>query len=110
MTDALFRSLIIAVAIIFTVFFCITIIPPLIENPDVVGAFMAGFVNPFAAGYSTDVILCWVLLAIWVAFERSNHSVKHGWLCLVLGVVPGVAVGFALYLLLRQRQLKTSSH
>lgn len=108
MTDALFRSLIIAVAIIFTVFFCVTVIPPLLENPDVVGAFMAGFVNPFAAGYSTDVILCWVLLAIWVVFERSNHSIKHGWGCLVLGIVPGVAVGFALYLLLRHRQFKTS--
>ena len=66
MTEAIFRSLIIAVAIIFTVFFCITIIPPLVENPDVVGAFMAGFGNPFTAGYATGVILCWVLLAIWV--------------------------------------------
>jgi hypothetical protein len=27
---------------------------------------------------------------------------------LLLGVVPGVAVGFALYLLMRQRQLKGS--
>jgi uncharacterized membrane protein len=108
MTEALFRSLIIAVAIIFTVFFCITIIPPLVVNPNIVGAFMAGFVNPFAAGYATDVILCWVLVAIWVIFERSNHLIKHGRSSLVLGIVPGVAVGLGLYLWLRHRQLKNS--
>ena len=35
-------------------------------------------------------------------------TLRGGWLALLLGIVPGVAVGFALYLLMRQRQLKGS--
>ena len=54
------------------------------------------------------LLLCWVILAIWVLFERQRYQVRGGWLALLLGVVPGVAVGFALYLLMRQRQLKGS--
>lgn len=103
MSEMLFRMLVIAVAAIFTVFFCVTVVPPLFENPDIVGAVSAGFVNPYSSGYATDVILCWILLAVWVAYEKHKHSVKSGWFCLLLGVVPGVVVGFAAYLLVRQR-------
>ncbi len=105
MSERQFRMAIGAVALAFTALFCVVVIPPLIENPDVLGAFGAGFVNPYASGYSADVIACWLILAIWVVFEARSRSVKHGWLCLVLGVVPGVAVGFAAYLLVRSNQL-----
>jgi len=81
------------------------VVPSLVANLDVVGAFAAGFVNPYASGYSTDVIVCWGILAAWVAYEARAYSVKHGWICLVLGVVPGVAVGLALYLLVRSKQV-----
>ena len=60
--------------------------PPLIAEPDVVGAFAANFVNPYAAGYSTDVLLCWVALAVWVVHEASAYGVRHGWVCLLVGV------------------------
>lgn len=106
MSDTVFKACLYVAALLFTVIFCILVIPPLLENPDVIGAFAAGFVNPFAAGYSTDVFFCWFVLAVWVVFEASRLDIKHGWLCLALGVVPGVAVGFALYLLLRHSQLK----
>ena len=108
MSDAVFRLLTMTIAIIFVAFFCITIVPPLLDNPDLMGALGAGFVNPYASGYSTDVILCWVLLVVWVLFERKNHSVKHGWICLIVGVVPGVVVGLASYLLLRHRHFHES--
>ena len=91
-------------AIIFVVIFCAVVVPPLIENPDIVGAFSAGFVNPYASGYSTDVICCWIILLLWIIYEYPK--VKYGWVCLLLGLVPGVAVGFALYLVLRLHQLK----
>ncbi len=106
MTEKQFRVSILAVALAFTALFCVVVVPPLIDNPDVLGAFGAGFVNPYASGYSADVIACWLILAIWVAFEAKSRSVKHGWLCLVLGIVPGVAVGLAAYLLLRSNQLR----
>ena len=92
------------VAIFFALFFCWVVIPPLIENPDITGALLDGFVNPYASGYSTDVICCWMILLIWVIYE--SPQVRYGWVCLLLGCVPGVAVGFAAYLLLRSRQLQ----
>jgi hypothetical protein len=109
MNEKVFRVCLIFAAIFFTVAFCFLVIPPLIDSRDVIGAFAAGFVNPFAAGYSTDVFVCWFVLAVWVWFEASTQSIKHGWVCLLLGIVPGVAVGFALYLLIRHSQLKARS-
>lgn len=102
---SLFEALCALVGIGFAAFFFIKVLPPVLATGDVVGAFAAGFVNPFAAGYSTDVILCAVLLAIWIFYERQAHGVKYGWIAIVLSVVPGVATGFALYLILRSRQL-----
>lgn len=104
MNKLVFKVLLVAVAILFTLIFGVLIIPPLIENPDIIGAFAAGFVNPYSSGYSADVFCCWTILLFWVIYEYPQ--VKYGWICLLLGVVPGVAVGFALYLLLRVHQLK----
>jgi hypothetical protein len=109
MNEKKFRIIIITIAVVFTVLFCAVVVPPLIDNPDIIGAFGAGFVNPYASGYSADVIACWMILAVWVRFEASTLSIKHGWACLLLGVVPGVAVGFAVYLLIRQNQLNNWS-
>lgn len=109
MNENVFRVCPYLAAFLFTVIFCFLVIPPLIESRDVVGAFAAGFVNPFAAGYSKDVFFCWFVLSVWVWFEASTQSIKHGWVCLLIGVVPGVAVGFALYLLIRHSQLKARS-
>ena len=96
-----FKFSVLATAVAFTLIFCFLVIPPLMATPNILGAFAAGFVNPFAAGYSTDVICCWVILALWVVFEAKTKSIKKGWLCLLIGIIPGVAVGFAAYLLLR---------
>jgi hypothetical protein len=38
-------------------------VPALLTNPDLFGAFAAGFVNPYASGYTADVFFCWVALA-----------------------------------------------
>ena len=105
MSESVFKACLLLLALLFTVIFCAVVVPPLLENPDVLGAFAAGFVNPFSSGYSSDVIVCWCVLALWVAFEASSLKIRHGWVCVLLGIVPGVAVGFALYLLLRLRQL-----
>ena len=108
MNETKFKLSLSAVGIGFALFFFASVIPPLLENPDLIGAITAGFVNPYAAGYATDAIACWFVLAIWVIYDASNHGVKHGWLCLLLGVVPGVAAGFALYLIVRDKQLRES--
>ncbi len=105
MSQTLFKAVIIAAAAAFLTLFCAVVIPPLVANPDVAGAFAAGFVNPYASGYSADTLACWVILAAWVAYEARALGIRHGWIAVVLGMVPGVAVGLALYLLLRMKQL-----
>jgi hypothetical protein len=44
------------------------------------------------------------VLAIWVLYEARMKGIRHGWIALALGVVPGVATGFGVYLLLRLNQ------
>jgi uncharacterized membrane protein YfcA len=105
MTEPLFKAIIIAAAAVFTALFAYWCIPPQIANPDLIGAFAAGFVNPYASGYSADTIACWAILSAWILYERRVHSIRHGLWFIALGVVPGVAVGFAGYLLLRARKL-----
>lgn len=107
MSESLFKTICLLLAVGFTTVFVIVVVPPLMANFDVFGAFAAGFVNPYASGYSTDVFFCWAILAVWVVYEAKSVGVRHGWWCLLLGVVPGVAVGFALYLVVRLRQVET---
>ncbi|MEO9469707.1 DUF2834 domain-containing protein [Parasphingorhabdus sp.] len=105
MSSTLFKVTIIAAAAIFLAIFLFIVAPPVFASGDLVGAFAAGFVNPYASGYSSDVLACWVILAAWIAYEAKTLDIRHGWLCALLGIIPGVAVGFALYLLIRMRQL-----
>lgn len=105
MTRSVFVALLILLGGGFALGFCLIVMPPLLADPDIVGAFAAGFVNPYASGYALDAILCWCVLAVWVIYEARNDGIRHGWVALLLGVAPGVATGFAVYLLLRLRQL-----
>lgn len=105
MSDKTFYYALYLVAALFTIAFLVLVIPPLLADKNVMGAFAAGFVNPYAAGYATDVIMCWLALAVLVAHDRYNHGIKNGGWYLLLGIVPGVAVGLALYLASRHKQL-----
>lgn len=102
--DRLFRAVLILLGGGFALFFVLYVAPPLFPDLDIAGALAAGFVNPFAAGYSTDTIMCWFVLATWVVYERVMLGTRHGWIALLVGLVPGVATGFALYLLIRMKQ------
>ncbi|MBK7685675.1 MAG: DUF2834 domain-containing protein [Rhodocyclaceae bacterium] len=99
-----FRALLVGFGATFAVAFTVICVPPFLRNPDIIGAFAGGFVNPFATGYALDAIFCWLVLACWVTYEAKLDGIKHGWVALILGVVPGVATGFAVYLLLRLGQ------
>lgn len=94
------------VGIGFAVFFFITIGPLILENPNVIAAFKAGYVNPYSSGFATDAICCWLVLAAWVVYEKYEKGVKHGWIALLIGLVPGVATAIALYLVMRMRQIQ----
>lgn len=103
MREKVFKISVALTAIVFILLFSMLVIPPLLVSPDIIGAFQAGFVNPFSSGYSIDVICCWFILLFWIIYEAPK--VKYGWVCLIIGLIPGVAVGFAVYLLLRTKQL-----
>ncbi|MEN0065281.1 MAG: DUF2834 domain-containing protein [Myxococcota bacterium] len=107
MSQRVFEGVVISIALGFFAIFMAVVVPPLLEHPDVPGAFAAGFVNPYSSGYSSDVIACWLILMAWVAYEAKH--VRYGWVCVLLGVVPGVAVGLAGYLVLRGRQLRDAA-
>lgn len=105
MNEHIFKATIIAAAAVFIALFGLWCVPPFLDNPDMIGALAAGFVNPYSSGYSADVLACWVILSAWILFERRTLQIRHGLWCILIGMVPGVAAGFAAYLLLRTRQL-----
>lgn len=88
----------------FAAFFFITMGPPFFENPNLIEACKAGFVNVYSSGFATDAILCWFVLATWIVYDKTKNGIKFGWIALLLGLVPGVATGFAFYLFTRSRQ------
>ena len=108
MTELRFKIAIILSALIFFVVFVVHTLPAVLVSNDIIYAFAQGFVNPFAAGYATDAIMCWFILVSWVLYERHVFHLKHGWVCILLGAVPGVAVGYAMYFFVRQTQLTVS--
>jgi Protein of unknown function DUF2834 len=107
MSKRLFETLTVILGLMFTLAFFSIVVPPLLVSGDVVGAFAAGFVNPYASGYSLDVIITGLILIAWILFERQTQGVKYGWICIPLCLVPGVATSFALYLILRTRTVQT---
>ncbi|MEL6258401.1 MAG: DUF2834 domain-containing protein [Pseudomonadota bacterium] len=106
MTKDFFEGAVLVVGAGFAVAFSVIVIPALLETGDVPGAFAAGFVNPFSSGYSLDVILCGAILVIWMLYERSALKIRHGWVVVPLSFTPGVATAFAVYLVMRSRQLQ----
>ena len=104
MSERVFLVCVTGVGLGFAGVFVVMVLPPLWADPDLFGAALAGFVNPYAAGYASDAIACWMILAVWVIYEARARGIRHGWACLLLGAVPGVATGLAAYLLLRQLQ------
>ncbi|MBI1338738.1 DUF2834 domain-containing protein [bacterium] len=103
MSGVAFRYVVLGVGLVFAAFFFAYVLPPVLADGDIVGAFAAGFVNPFASGYSLDTILCGVILAIWIVHEQRSRKTHYAWACLPLIIAPGVATAFGLYLFLRSR-------
>lgn len=106
MSKSLFEVLVVALGAAFAVAFGVIVVPALLETGDIPGAFAAGFVNPFSSGYSLDVIICAVILFVWIIYERKSLGIKYGWIAIPLSFAPGVATGFAAYLIIRTRQIE----
>jgi len=109
-TETNFKRAILIFAGIFLAVFLVYTLPAAIELNDIFQSFAAGFVNPLATGYSVDVIASGFILISWILYEAKNDGIRFGWICILLCLVPGVAVGFTAYLLLRQKQLNARSN
>ncbi len=109
MTENQFKKSILITAAIFLLVLFFYTLPYAVELADPIAISLAGFVNPISSGWATDVISTWFILAFWIFYEKKQYKVKLGWVCLPLGIFPGVAFGFCLYLLIRQAQIKTQT-
>ncbi len=106
MPSTRFDWIVIALATAFVVVFALVVVPQFIDDGfDIIGAFDAGFVNPYASGFAIDTIFTYAILFAWVVYEAQYRDVQHGWVALVLGLVIGVALGLALYLLIRHKEI-----
>lgn len=104
------NAVLIAIAVLFTVLFFVIPVPALLDDRPgglVEAFFRASFINPFAAGYSLDVWATGFALFTWIVYEWRVYGVRRGWIAALLSFVPGVAVGFVAYLLIREPQLRT---
>jgi len=108
-SEKAFKTILVLVIIGFTLFWFGYFLPPIIKDPDIAVILQSGFVNSYATGFSIDLIACWVVLILLVVYESKNKSIKHGWVCILLGLVPGVVVGWSVYLLLRHSQLNNDN-
>lgn len=104
MSNTLYRSMLWILALGFAVAFCIIALPAALQETNPLRFVTDAYVNPYSSGYATDTLSCWAVLAVWIIHEARTEDVRHGWVALLLGVVPGVATGFAVYLLLRSKQ------
>lgn len=105
MNESNFKKGIIIANILFLLVLFFYALPHAVELADPVAISLAGFANPISSAWATDVLATWTILAFWIIYEARHYNVKYGWVCILLGVFPGVAFGFCLYLLLRLRQI-----
>lgn len=68
-----------------------------------------GFVNPAAASLTIDVLVAFAVFIVWALAESRRIGMRHGWLYPVLGLLVAFAFAFPLFLLLRERYLRTMS-
>lgn len=110
MTDRSFRAALLALVVVFAGLTAAILIPALAhDNWDLWAAALDAFVNPYASAVSVDALMTYAVLALWVLHEARTHHVRRGWIALLLGLVSGVTVGLAAYLLIRSRQVELSS-
>jgi len=106
MNEVIFKRLIVGAAAVFVAVYLLYSLPAAIDMA-VMDVIYAGFVNPIASGYSVDALCSWFIFVCWVLFERQQYGIKWGWVCILIATVPGIALGFCVYLIVRQKQMST---
>lgn len=68
--------------------------------------FRSGFVNPGAAFLSVDAIVGATAFLLWMIPEARKLGMRHWWVYIVVTLAVAFAVGFPLFLLMRERKLQ----
>ncbi len=74
-----------------------------------VAFFSSGFVNPGAAFLTVDAIIGSMAFLCWMFPEAKALGMRHAWVYLLLTVTVAFAVGFPVFLLMRERKLQQRS-
>lgn len=107
MSQRAFVYIIGAIGLAFTLVFAILVMPSLLKDLSIATALSSGFVNPYSTGFSLDTLSSWLVLTVWIIYEARSSGIRHGWIAILLGLIPGTATGFAVYLILRTMQIGT---
>lgn len=94
------------IGLAFAIAFAVLVLPSLMKDLSIVTALSSGFVNPYSTGFSLDTLSSWLVLTVWIVYEARSSGIRHGWIAILLGLIPGTATGFAFYLILRTIQLR----
>lgn len=66
------------------------------------------FVNRISSFFGMDLIVSSLVLWVFVFWEGSRLGMKNLWVYIASNLLVGVSLGLPLFLLMRQRKLKTS--
>ena len=105
MPETRFDWVLIGLSAVFVAVFSVAVAPTFFgDQLNVVTAAEGMFANAYATWASIDAIFTWLVLAVWIVYENEYRGVRHGWIALVVGLI-WVAVGLAIYLLVRHREI-----
>jgi hypothetical protein len=68
------------------------------------------FANRISSFFGMDVLISSLVLWIFVFSEGTRLQMKHLWIYVLSNLLVGVSLGLPLFLLMRQRQLETTSN
>ena len=63
----------------------------------------------YSTGFSLDTLSSWLVPTVLIIYESRSSGIRHGWIAILLGLIPGTATGFAVYLILRTMQAGKAS-
>ena len=65
-------------------------------------------VNPAATSALMDLTFTYLIVGTWIVLEARRLAMRRAWLCVPITVFVSLALGLALFLILRERRLRAA--